>query len=215
MNETTRLSPPGRPKGEYRSAKHGGCLMTLAAAVIGLGLTTSALAAATSYELDPGHTWVVYEIVHFGTSTNRGRFPIKTGKVQIDVQAHTGQLDVTIDTSAPASGVPVLDRMMQGDNLFRSTEFPTARFVATDMRFDGDKPAEIKGELTLLGATHPVTLKSQRFNCYTHTMLKREVCGGDFETTIQRSHWGVGWGPHIVADDVRLLIQVEAVKQVN
>ena len=23
------MSPPGRPKGEYRSAKHGGCLMTL------------------------------------------------------------------------------------------------------------------------------------------------------------------------------------------
>ena len=21
------MSPPGRPKGEYRSAKHGGCLM--------------------------------------------------------------------------------------------------------------------------------------------------------------------------------------------
>jgi polyisoprenoid-binding protein YceI len=195
MNETTRLA--------------------LAAAVIGLGAATSAPAATTSYELDPGHTWVVYEIVHFGTSTNRGRFPIKTGKVQIDVQAHTGQLDVTIDTSAPASGVPALDRMMQGENLFRSSEFPTARFVATDMRFDGDKPAEIKGELTLLGATHPVTLKSQRFNCYTHTMLKREVCGGDFETTIQRSRWGMGWGPHIVADDVRLLIQVEAVKQMN
>ena len=22
------MSPPGRPKGEYRSAKHGGCLMS-------------------------------------------------------------------------------------------------------------------------------------------------------------------------------------------
>jgi polyisoprenoid-binding protein YceI len=195
MNETTRAA--------------------LAAAVIGLGAATSALAAATSYELDPSHTWVVYEIVHFGTSTNRGRFPVKSGKAQIDVQAHTGQLEVTIDTSAPASGVPALDGMMQGERLFRSNEFPTARFVATDMRFDGDKPAEVRGDLTLLGVTLPVTLKSQRFNCYTHAMLKREVCGGDFETTIQRSRWGMTWGPHIVADDVRLLIQVEAVKQVN
>jgi len=131
------------------------------------------------------------------------------------VQAHTGQLEVTIDTSAPASGVPALDGMLQGERLFRSSEFPTARFVATDMRFDGDKPAEVRGDLTLLGVTHPVTLKSQRFNCYTNAMLKREVCGGDFETTIQRSRWGMGWGPHIVADDVRLLIQVEAIKQVN
>ena len=189
--------------------------VALAAAAIGLGAATSALAAATSYELDPSHTWVVYEIVHFGTSTNRGRFPVKSGKAQIDVQAHTGQLEVTIDTSAPASGVPALDGMLQGERLFRSSEFPTSRFVATDMRFDGDKPAEVRGDLTLLGVTHPVTLKTQRFNCYTNTMLKREVCGGDFETTIQRSRWGMGWGPHIVADDVHLLIQVEAIKQVN
>lgn len=195
MNETTRVA--------------------FAAAVIGLGAAAPALGAATSYELDPSHTWVVYEIVHFGTSTNRGRFPVKAGKAQIDVQAHTGQLDVTVDTSAPASGVPALDGVMQGERLFRSSEFPTARFVANDMRFDGDKPAEVKGDLTLLGVTHPVTLKTQRFNCYTNTMLKREVCGGDFETTIQRSRWGMGWAPHIVADDVRLLIQVEAIKQLN
>ena len=187
----------------------------LAAAVIGLGTATSVPAAVTSYELDPGHTWVVYEIVHFGTSTNRGRLPVKAGKVQLDPQARSGQLEVTVDTSAPASGVPALDRMMQGERLFRSSEFPTARFVATEMRFDGDKPAEIRGELTLLGATHPVTLKGQHFNCYMHPMLKREVCGGDFETTIQRSRWGMDWGPQIVADDVRLLIQVEAVKQLN
>ena len=82
MNETTRLA-------------------LVAAAVIGSSAGTSAFAAATSYELDASHTWVVYEIVHFGTSTNRGRFPIKAGKVQIDVQGRTGQLDVTIDTSAP------------------------------------------------------------------------------------------------------------------
>lgn len=187
----------------------------LAAAAIGLSAMAPANGATTAYELDTSHTWVVFEILHFGTSTNRGRFPVKAGKVMIDPQARTGQLEVTIDTSAPSTGVPALDRMMQGERLFRSTEFPTARFVAGDMRFDGDKPTEVRGELTLLGATHPLTLKGLRFNCYTNVMLKREVCGGDFETTLQRSRWGMDWGPHIVSDDVRLLIQVEAIKQAN
>ena len=175
----------------------------------------SAHAATTSFEIDPSHTWVVYEIVHFGTSTNRGRLPVKAGTVQLDAQARTGKVDVTIDTTAPASGVPALDKMLQGERLFRSSEFPTARFVASEVRFDADKPVELKGELTLLGATHPVTLKSLRYNCFNHTLLKRDVCGGDFETTIQRSRWGMGWAAHVVADDVRLLIQIEAVKQAN
>jgi len=185
-------------------------LMAIAAAA-----AMPAYGATTRFEVDPSHTWVVYEIVHFGTSTNRGRLPVKAGTVQFDAQAKTGKVDVTVDTMAPASGVPALDKMLQGERLFRSSEFPTARFVAGEVRFDGERPVELKGELTLLGATHPVTLKSLRYGCYPHPMLKRDVCGGDFETTIQRSRWGMGWGAHIVSDDVRLLIQVEAVKQTD
>jgi len=39
------------------------------------------------------------------------------------------------------------------------------------------------------------------------------VCGGDFETTIKRSEYGVKYGLPGIPDDIRLLIQVEAVKQ--
>jgi polyisoprenoid-binding protein YceI len=58
-----------------------------------------------------------------------------------------------------------------------------------------------------------VTLKATTFNCYDNPMLKREVCGGDFETTIKRSQWGMTYGLPGIPDDVRLVIQVEAVKQ--
>ena len=68
------------------------------------------------------------------------------------------------------------------------------------------------GQFTLMGKTHPVTLKATKFNCYQNPMLKREVCGGDFETTIQRSQWGMTYGLPGIPDNVRLLIQVEAIK---
>ena len=58
-----------------------------------------------------------------------------------------------------------------------------------------------------------MTLKATRFNCYENGQLKREVCGGDFETTIQRSQFGLGFAPSAAPDDVRLLIQVEAIHQ--
>ncbi len=70
------------------------------------------------------------------------------------------------------------------------------------------------GTLTMLGKTNPVTLKANKFNCYEHRMLKREVCGGDFETVIQRSQWGMNYGSNFgFADNVRLVVQVEAIKQ--
>jgi polyisoprenoid-binding protein YceI len=72
----------------------------------------------------------------------------------------------------------------------------------------------VAGTLTMNGKTQPVTLTAANFNCYENPMLKREVCGGDFETTIQRSQWGVSYGlQYGLPDNIRLLIQIEAVKQ--
>jgi polyisoprenoid-binding protein YceI len=86
--------------------------------------------------------------------------------------------------------------------------------VSDKFTFNGDKVAEVSGNLTLLGKTQSVTLKANQFACYQSPMLKREVCGGDFETTIDRTafgmNYGVEWG---FPKNVRLVIQVEAVKQ--
>ena len=88
------------------------------------------------------------------------------------------------------------------------------RSSADKFSFSGDKVSEVSGQLTMLGKTLPVTLKANNFNCYDHPMLKREVCGGDFETTLTRSQWGMTWGIDFgIPDKIKLLIQVEAVKQ--
>jgi polyisoprenoid-binding protein YceI len=58
-----------------------------------------------------------------------------------------------------------------------------------------------------------VTLKAIRFNCYISPLIDRQTCGGDFETTVQRSQWGITWGTTFGFEDkVRLLVQVEAIK---
>jgi len=44
-------------------------------------LALGSQAQAASYAIDPAHTYVTFEIGHFGTSTNRGRFDKKEGKV--------------------------------------------------------------------------------------------------------------------------------------
>jgi polyisoprenoid-binding protein YceI len=152
--------------------------------------------------------------LHFGTSTNRGRFGIKQGTVLIDRAAKSGKADITADTTTPQTGVPSLDEHLRSDNFFSAGKFPTGRFVADKFEFDGDKVTALAGQLTLRGKTHPVTLKAVRYNCYQNPLIKREVCGGDFETTITRSKWGMNYGlDYGIPDNIRLLIQVEAAKQ--
>ena len=181
---------------------------TLAAAVL------CAQAQTATYAIDPNHTFATFEISHFGTSTNRGRFDKKSGTVQLDKAAKTGKLDITIDTSSINSGTAAFDKHLQSKDFFNAAEFPTARFVGDKFSFNGDKVSEISGTLTLLGKTNPVTLKATNFNCYMNQMLKVEVCGGDFETSIVRSQYGMVWGLNFgFSDAVRLVVQAEAIKQ--
>ncbi len=186
---------------------------TLLAALLG----TAALAAradAAVYAIDPTHTFVIYEMGHFATSTNRGRFAVPAGTVHLDRQGKAGKVELTIDTAAIDTGVEALNKHLASKAFFNSADFPTGKFVADRFGFDGDKVAEVSGELTLLGKTRPVTLKASHFNCYQNPMLKREVCGGDFETHVVRSQFGINWGLDFgFADSVRLLVQVEAIRQ--
>lgn len=187
--------------------------LTALAAVASLAGFGTAQAQPTSYTLDPTHTFVTWEALHFGTSTSRGRFDKKEGKVEIDRAAKTGKVDITIDMASISTGVAPFDNHLKGKDFFDVTTHPTARFQASAFSFDGTKVSAVQGTLTMLGKTQPAALKASRFNCYDNPFFKREVCGGDFEVTIQRSQWGSTHGLPAIPDSIRLLVQVEAIKQ--
>mgnify|MGYP001401743933 CR=1 FL=1 len=186
--------------------------VALAAAATLASVAAPALAA--DYAIDPTHTFVTFEIDHFGTTTNRGRFDKKEGTVRFDRAAKTGKVDIGIDVASINTGTDAFSKHLQSADLLNAAQFPKARFVSDKFVFNGDKVAEVSGQFTLLGKTQPLTFKANKFNCYESPMLKREVCGGDFEATIDRTahglNYGVDWG---FAKNVRLVVQIEAIKQ--
>ncbi|MFG6412534.1 YceI family protein [Roseateles sp. DC23W] len=173
----------------------------------------AAQAQSATYAIDPTHTQVFFEAKHFGTSTNRGRFDKSTGTVTLDKAAKTGKVELTIEMASISTGIGPFDGHLKSKDFFNVEQHPTATFVGDKFTFNGDKVTSVAGTLTLLGKANPVTLTASGFNCYENPRLKREVCGGDFETTIQRSQWGMAYGLPGIPDNVRLLIQAEAIKQ--
>ncbi len=171
-------------------------------------------AHADTYVADPTHTFVNFEALHNKTSTLRGRFDKKEGTVTMDPAAKTGKAEFTIQMASVSTGVAQLDTHLKSKDFFQVEEHPTATFTSDSFSFDGDNVQQVNGSLTMRGKTLPVTLTATNFNCYESRQLKRPVCGGNFETTIQRSKWGIDYGlQYGVPDDIRLLVQVEAVKQ--
>ena len=184
----------------------------LIAATLGAA-AAGATAEPATFIVDPDHTIVTAEALHMNTSTQRIRFQAKEGTVVLDRDAKSGKADVTVDLTTVSTASPSLQSTLRGERMFNVAQGPTARFVGDTFTFDGNKLASVAGTLTLLGKSQPVTLKALRFNCYQNGQHKREVCGGDFAGTIQRSQYGLGFLTSVTPDEIPLLIQVEAIRQ--
>jgi polyisoprenoid-binding protein YceI len=171
-----------------------------------------AAAEPEAFTLDPDHTFPFYEIGHVGYSFQRGRFDKTSGKIVIDRVAKTGSADITIEVASVDSGVPKLDQHLKSEEFFNAARFPQMTFKADRFEFDGDKLRSASGELTIAGVSRPVTLTASYFNCAPHPMNKKMTCGADFSTRIKRSDYGIEYGLPLLADDVLLRINVEAIK---
>lgn len=184
-------------------------------ALASLAFCAGAHAQSAVYKIDPSHTRASWEAKHFGTSTNRGQWDKTDGEITLDKAAKVGKVDVAIDMASISTGVAPFNNHLKSPAFFDVANHPTARFVGDKIKFDGDKIVEVAGDMTIRGKTNPAVLKAVSYNCYMHPSLKREVCGGDFETVIKRSTYDVNWGvvEKFTADDIKVTIQVEAVKQ--
>jgi polyisoprenoid-binding protein YceI len=182
--------------------------------MLGLLPAWPALAQPVSYSFDPAHSKVWWEVRHFGTSTHRGRFDAAPqGSISIDRAAGRGDVSLSIDTTSVSSGVAALDTMIRGGSFLASGSHPSAYFVASQFKFDGQRLAELRGEFTLRGVSRPLSLRGISFACRMDELLKREVCGGDFEAELLRSDYGSTFGLPFVGDKVRLLISVEGIRE--
>lgn len=179
---------------------------------LGAWLVATALRAEpVHYELVPEHSFVHFEVLHFGTSTSRGRFGPLQGRVMLDAAAGRGEVGIEIATASVSTGLRVFDaRLRQGD-LLAAAEHPLAFFVARRFVFDASgTPRELHGEITLRGISQPLTLRRLAFACRIDAGSAQALCGGDFEATLLRSDFGMDFGLPFIADRVRLVVQVLA-----
>ena len=178
---------------------------------IGITLPFSAL-AADSYTIDPAHTYPHFSISHLGFSTMQGRFDNTSGKVTLDRAAKTGSVEIAIESASISTGFAKRDEHLKSPDFFNAAEYPTIIYKSSAVKFKGGNPASVEGTLTILGVAKPVTLKIDAFNCGTNPMNKKDTCGAAASTQIKRSDFGMKYALPNVGDDVKLVFEIEAVK---
>lgn len=184
-----------------------------ALALLAFGLGT-AQAQPAVYKIDDDHTYATFAIDHNGASVNRARFGEVSGTVNFDKAARSGSVDLTVQVRSVYSGSKGFDQHLLSADLFDAAKHPTMRFVSDRMVFEGERLAEVRGQLTLLGQTHPLTLKANQFTCYPNRRAKTEACGGDFEAVLDRTQWGMNYLVEVgMPKTVRIGATIEAFKQ--
>ena len=187
--------------------------MTRSAIACGLAASIALAASAEplTYNIDPRHTFPQYEIGHMGFSLQRGRFDKTQGTIVLDLDTHKGTVEVTIDAASVDSGEPKLDEHLKGADFFDVKDFPQMTFRSSDLAFEGEALKKVNGQLTIKGVTKPVTFDVGYFKCGNSLVALRKVCGADLSARIKRSDFGVSYGIPMVADDVLLRVNVEAI----
>ena len=188
--------------------------LMIAAGALAASLSFSAFAGVSTYQLDSTHTYPSFEADHFGgLSVWRGKFDNSQGTVTLDRAAKTGTVEVTTDIASVHTGNTKLDQALQSNQFFDASKFPESTYKGT-IKFEGDRPVSVVGNLTIHGVTKPLTLTINSFKCLPHPMLKREVCGVDAVGEFDRSDFGVDYGKAYGFNmKTKLLISAEALKQ--
>lgn len=176
-------------------------------------VSIAAQAAPVTYTIDNSHTYPYFTYDHLGFSKQTHRFDKTTGTVTLDRKAKTGSVDVVIDATSVNTGYPLFNEHIQAADFFDTQVYPTITFKSTGMKFKGDQPASVTGNLTIKDVTKPVTLTLTHFKCQPHPMLKVDACGANATTKVKRSEFNMGKNVPFVSDEVTLTIAIEAVNK--
>jgi polyisoprenoid-binding protein YceI len=177
----------------------------------------------TTWQIDPAHSAVEFAVKHMMFTTVRGRFKDVKGTIEVDEQnPERSTVNVEIAAASIDTGVADRDAHLRSADFLDVENHPAITFRST--RVEGATTKEgatfkVSGDLTVRGKSVEVTLDS------TWLGSGKDPWGnikGGFEATgkIDRREWGLVWnqaletGGILVANDIRIELQVQAVKAV-
>jgi polyisoprenoid-binding protein YceI len=174
--------------------------------------------AAETWQIDPVHSGIHFSIRHFVVGKVHGRFTKISGTIQLDEGNPTNsKVDVQIDANSVDTNDEKRDGHLKTPDFFNTGEHPFITFRSTKVEAAGKDKFRVTGDLTLRGATKPITFDVEHGGQVKDPWgLNRG--GFSLKTQINRKDFGImfnqtleGGGPAL-GDTIEISIDVEATK---
>ncbi|CAN5304337.1 YceI family protein [soil metagenome] len=180
----------------------------------------AAAQTAAVWKIDSAHTTADFSVRHLMISNVKGHFSKVSGTVDYDGKdLKSLKIDAAIEIASVDTGEKGRDEHLKGADFFDATKFPTMTFKSKKVKSAGKGKFTVTGDLTLKGVTKEVTLDVEGPTEEIKDMQGGTRIGASATTKINRKDFGVSWnkaldnGSSVVGDDVKVSIDVEAVKQ--
>jgi polyisoprenoid-binding protein YceI len=175
-----------------------------------------ALAQTSTWASDPQHSEIDFSIRHLSVSNIHGRIGNVAATIHLnDTHIAKSSVTATIDVNTIDTGVTARDNHLKTADFFDVAKFPTATFTSTSVVKKGSG-LTVTGNFTLHGVTRPVVLDVEGVNAPLESVMDHKLHRGfTATTTLSRSAFGIGpkFPAVVVGDEVKLTIEIEAVKQ--
>lgn len=171
---------------------------------------------AGTWAIDPVHSSVNFSVRHLMVSKVRGSFETFSGAITI-AEDGTPSVSATIDVTSIDTRNEQRDAHVRSADFFDADNHPTATFVSTGVRPDGDDYI-VDGDFTLKGVTKPVSLKLE-YNGVNAGMGQGAVAGFEASVVLNRKDFGIDidmpleTGGTVIGDKVTITLEIEALKQ--
>jgi len=172
-----------------------------------------------TYKIDVDHSDIMFKVKHLMISTVTGIFKKFDATLEVNEQDLS---DAKVWFEADIDSVDTKNEQRDGhlksDDFFNAEQFPKMTFKSTSIENTGGDEYKLVGDLTIRDITKPVELKVE-YNGTTKDPWGFERMGFEVSGKINRKEFGLKWsavteaGGLVVADDVKLAMNVEMVKQ--
>jgi polyisoprenoid-binding protein YceI len=171
-----------------------------------------------TWSVDPAHSTVGFAVKHMGIATVRGEFTEFEGTLEIGEELSSARIAGIVKAASVNTSEPQRDDHLRSADFFDAARYPELRFESTAVEALDDDEYRIAGRLSIHGVTNEIVLHAEVQGTDTDPWGNERV-GLEVTGQISRGDYGMrfnqalGSGNMLVADKVKLALDISAVKQ--
>jgi polyisoprenoid-binding protein YceI len=173
-------------------------------------LLVTAAVAAEQYGLDATHSQLGFRVRQY-VSVVTGKFTDFSGTVTFDsAQPDRSRVEATIMVKSIDTGIAARDHHLLAADFFDAEKYPTINFKSNSVQWIGERSADVSGELTMHGTTHPVVIHVE---LRSSPKSDSDTLFWTVSTHLRRSEFGLRWNPVIeatsgISDDIDIQMRM-------